>query len=665
LHNEPHKYHRKMKKLLVLSIGITYAISLSAQNSRPKEIHYPDGSFYKSCVSVRVTRPLTELIKERDARLKANPPTYKAHVAADGDARANFGKNIKHPNMHSDETPDGARQATQGTDRMTGGTVNQDGQASLQGGYPMDPNGMVGSNYYVQTINSSIEVWDKTGAVHLGQTDLYGLFGSVGAGDCGDPVTMYDKAADRWIITEFEGCEDFSNGNDVDSLLMAVSQTNDPAGSYWLYVFVPDITSYDDYPKYNVWGDGYYMTCNCNPDYVVAYQRDSMLVGGNAGMIAMPWNYGPENLASCGGNFFCPQMLDCDGTLPPFGSPEYLFYYWDDSWGCGGADSICIEQISLNWATSTGKIKSFQHLLTASFNSQFPVDFDANIPQPGNNLNNYLASSDGFFAYRIPYLRWSSYNSAVMVNPVNVGTLAAPVAGERWYELHQDTTTKLWSIYQQSTYAPADGISRWLGTIAMDQNGDIGLAYTVSDPNSVYPGIRYTGRNVCDPLNTMTIKEVTAVSGNILINTPQNNGNRWGDYSHLSVDPIDGLTFWHTNMYAKNGASFGTNMQSRIFNFKIGRCTLGVDEVPAEGQEKLTAYQDGGTLNIKGVNLPVNERVVVELFDANGKTLIQKAMTTSMNTLETSFNVSSLAKALYIVRIGNDSFQRVVKLVIN
>src|SRR5581483_7378570 len=156
--------------------------------------------------------------------------------------------------------------------------------------------------------------------------------------------------------------------NDVDTLLMAVSVTNDPRGSYWLYAFDPNVTSYDDYPKYHVWGDAYYMTCNCqSPDMVVAYQRDSMLVGGNAGMIAMVWPYGPQGLEGCpGGNFFCPMMLDCDGTLPPYGSPEYLFYYWDDSWsGCSnfGTDSICIEQVSINWNTMTGTINpAFQHI---------------------------------------------------------------------------------------------------------------------------------------------------------------------------------------------------------------------------------------------------------------------------------------------------------------
>jgi hypothetical protein len=647
-----------MKKLLALFSLVACTFSISAQT----EIHYPDGSYYKRCAYVKATKTLKELIAERDAKRAQGIIGYP-HPSADDAApeKWNERKHKPDPNL---QKADGARQSNYGTLGHTSPILNFDGQQSLQGGYPMDPNGMIGSNYYVQTVNSSIAAWTKTGAVYIPQTDLYGLFGSIGAGDCGDPVTIYDKAADRWIITEFEGCQDPSDHGDVDTLLMAVSQTNDPNGNYWLYAFCPNIGSYDDYPKYNVWGDGYYMTCNCsNPDMIVVYQRDSLLVGGNAGMIAMPWNYGPT-INNCEGDFFCPMLLDCDGSLPPYGSPEYLFYYWDDGWGCGGSeDSICIEQISVNWNTLTGTINpNYQHINTAAFNSNFSGGFDDNIPQPGNNTANYLASLDGFFAYRIPYLRWSSYNSAVMVNPVNVGTLSAPVAGLRWYELHQDTTSKLWSIYQQSTYAPNDGESRWNGTIAMDQNGNIGLAYNISGPDSVYPGCRFTGRNACDPLNTMTLSEGNAVSGNTIVNTPENGGNRWGDYSHLSVDPIDGLTFWNTNMYANNGFSFGTNMDTRIFTFKIPACDLsGVNSLPSQ-QEALTAYQDGGILNIKGNNLPEGQRVVVELFDANGKRLMQNTMIVANNVVVTSFNISSLAKAIYIVRIGNDSFQRVVKV---
>jgi len=214
---------------------------------------------------------------------------------------------------------------------------------------------------------------------------------------------------------------------------------------------------------------------------------------------------------------------------------------------------ICIDKISVNWTSKTGTSSHYDTLLTAPFNSVFTGGTEADIPQPGGSPSNYLDALDGFFAYRIPYLRWTSYNSAVMCNAVNVGDYTNRIAGIRWYELRQDTNTKIWSIYQQSTFAPNDRISRWNPSIAMDQNGDIGLAYTVSDSVSVFPGCRYTGRRYYDPLNTMLINEGDAYDGNDIAYTPDDGGNRWGDYSHLSVDPNDGLTFWHTNMYTNTG----------------------------------------------------------------------------------------------------------------
>jgi len=647
-----------MKKILLVSATILCTVFLSAQNQAPKEVHNPNGSLYRECYWVKSTEPLRDIIARRKAK---GLDKLVGHFgpADDSSAMEEYAKKAHHPGGATNFKHDEALQTEQG--HKAASTIeNFEGQDGL-GSYPQDPNGMIGSNYYVQTINSTFAAWDKSGNPYIPQTDLYALFGSLGSCDCGDPVTVYDKMADRWIITEFEG-----PSSSIDTLLFAVSKTNDPAGAYWIYAFAPYSASFDDYPKYHVWGNGYYMTCNCsNPDMVVAYERDSMLVGSkHAAFIAIPWAYGP-GLSGCEGDFFCPMLLDCDGALPPANAPEYLFYYYDDTWGCGGAeDSIVIEKITVDWATKTGTVNAkYQDLASAAFSSNFSNTeaFDNIIPQPGNSSANLLASTDGYFGYRIPYLRWSSYNSAVMQFPVNVGTLAAPVAGIRWYELRQDTATQLWSIYQQSTYAPSDGVSRWEAGIAMNQNGDIGLEFSVSDPTSTYPGLRYTGRRYCDPINTMTLAEGTVVSGNAIVNTPQSPGNRWGDYSHLSVDPVDGITFWGTNMYAESGAGSGTNTGTRIFSFQVPSCPTGINNITIP-DEKISAYQDGSTMIVKGLNMPSGDRIVVELFDINGKRLMQKNMTASNNTLETSFNIESLAKGVYIVRIGNDSFQRVVKV---
>ena len=652
-----------MKKLLTLSAGITFALAMQAQ-----EVQFnADGSFYKSCISHWESKPLLELIKERDA--KRAKEGYKAIVTPRpaGDASAHETHRTWTPDPNA-STVDGALQSFDGnihnTNAPTAFTpVSIDGQQSMQGYYPLDPNGMIGSNYFVQTVNVNYAVYNKNGTTKLAATDLNNLFTT--AGDFGDAVVMYDKPADRWIITEFDG----PSTNNIKYLLFAVSATNDPLGTYHMYSFDPDNSNrqVDDYPKYVVWGDGYYATCNCqgHGDYVMAFQRDSMLKGATAGMIAVTWNYGPWNLTTnCGGGFFCPQLLDCDGTLPPYGSPEYLFYYWDDNWGCGGKDSICIEQITMNWKTKTGKINAnFQHILTGAFNSTFTGGTRADINQPGNNSADYMDALDGFFSYRIPYLRWGTYNTAVMAHVVNVGSGNNMIGAIRWYELHQDTTTKLFTIYQQSTYSP-NNISRWNPCIAMDQNGSIGLAYTVSDPTSVYPGFRYTGRRTCDALNTMTIAETTAKSGNALASTPQGSGNRWGDYSEMSVDPSDGITFWATNMYTNSGYGSGTNVGSWIFSFQITKCTTDVTEVNTAAAA-LTAYQNGNNLIVKGTDFPENEKLMVQLFDINGRMISTKDMVSNSKTLEASFNTSSLAKAIYLVRIGNDHIQRVIKVAIN
>jgi len=190
----------------------------------------------------------------------------------------------------------------------------------------------------------------------------------------------------------------------------------------------------------------------------------------------------------------------------------------------------------------------------------------------------------------------------------------------------------------------------------MDANGSIGLSYSVSNFTSVYPGARYTGRAACDTLGKMTLKEGIGVTGSGTLNT----SNRWGDYSHTSVDPIDGITFWHTNMYSQGG-----NVASRIFSFQLSPvCPVGIAGISGP-QINLTAFQSGNILNVKGEGLPVNDKMNADIYDVLGKHIMGKAVTAGGDKIETTFNVESLAKGIYYVRLGNDEVQRVVKVLIN
>jgi len=636
-----------MKKIVLVSAALLTFSFLSAQ----KEVRNANGSYYKQCVRFRITEKLSDLAaKQKEAQQFASPK-----LAADDGAPAVKQYNQSYnPNA---STVDGAIQTTQGRKENKAPMLSFDG-AKGQGYVPLDPNGMIGSNYYVQTINSAFSIFDKTGTPVVNNMDLNVIFGTFTCDD-GDPVTMYDRFADRWIITEFQQNVACSSSGNIDTMMMAVSVTNDPTGNYYMYYFCPDSSDFADYPKYSVWADGYYQTCNCQNDKVVVYQRDSMLKGSkNAGFIVIPFNNTPNGAEG----FFCPMTMNADGQLPPYGSPEFLMYFNDDNWGTGFKDELIMDSISVDWTNKTGSLGVYDSIPTAPFDSYFSAGSRRDIDQP--TKPGYFDALDGFVSYRIPYMRWGTHNAAVLCYPVNVSktptvpnvTGGTELAGVRWYEIRQDTGTKKWSIYQQSTYAPNDSVNRWNPSIAMDANGGIGLCYSVSDKTSTYPGMRYTGRTACDSLNMMTLTEGIGVAGSGAIKT----SHRWGDYSHTSVDPNDGVTFWHTNMYSEAGA-----VASRIFTFQIPTpCPLGINSI-SEPQITLTAFQSGNMLNVKGLGMALTGEMNVDIYDALGKHVMGKTVKPGSNRVETTFNVQALARGIYYVRLGNDDMQRVVKVIIN
>ena len=604
-------------------------------------IRNKDGSYFKQCKHFEVSRPLSELAKEHPAVKKMG----EQHEAKDA-AR-------KFPWKHPSSIPfsdDPIVQREQGTAAPAATIVNFDGANSAGGYDPLDPNGMVGPNHYVQAVNSNYQVFSKTGAALTASIDLGTLFPN--STDDGDPVVMYDRFADRWVITEFQSTNP-PNGNE-NELLFAISKTSDPTGAYYLYTFEPDAADYADYPKYSIWSDGYYETCNCNNQKVTVYERAKMLNGDpTAGFIVIP-SIADPNTSSSGG-FFCPQTLYADGQLPPYGSPQYFFYFTDNNWGTAFTDMIHIRKITTNWTNKTGTMAAYDSLIPQSFNSYFTGGTEKDISQPGTT--NKLDALDGFFSYRIPYMRWGAYNSAVMAHVVNVGSTTTRVGGIRWYELRQDTTTAKWSIFQQGTYAPSDGVSRWNPAIAMDANGSIGLAYSVSAATSVYPGIRYTGRTKCDSSGKMTLTEGVGIAGS----SAWTSDNRWGDYSHTSVDPTDGITFWHTNQYI--GASQALN--TRIFSFTIPTiaCATGINSTTIGNNETvLTAFQSGSFLTVKASHLPVSTEMEVGIFSMEGRLISNKQVQVSQNGFETSLPVFGLAKGIYYVRVGNTYFQKVIKV---
>jgi hypothetical protein len=184
------------------------------------------------------------------------------------------------------------------------------------------------------------------------------------------------------------------------------------------------------------------------------------------------------------------------------------------------------------------------------------------IPQAGTSQG--LDSYGDRLMYRLAYRNFGSYASLLANHTVNTGT-GSSQTGIRWYELHNSGTG--FRVYQEGTYAP-DSSYRWMGSIAMDKNGDIALGYSVSS-TTLNPSIRYTGRVPSDPLGQME-GEIDVLSAAGVLRGSKTNTYRWGDYSNMVIDATDDCTFWYTTEYEPAGGN--NHWSTRIASFRFPSC---------------------------------------------------------------------------------------------
>jgi hypothetical protein len=419
-------------------------------------------------------------------------------------------------------------------------------QASGCGGCaPPDTNGDVGPNHYVQTVNSAFQIWNKSGASLYGPAAINTIWSGFG-GPCqtrndGDPVVLYDQLAGRWLMSQFTSAAPYNE-------CIAISQTGDPTGAWYRYAFQLSTSNFPDYPHFGVWPDGYYMSVNqfnngstyAGPRPYV-FDRAKMLLGQPATF---------QTTANALGSSVSPiHPADLDGAiLPPAGTPNFFVRF---------GSSIGLYKFSVNWTNPAATTWTNSANLTAAGFTQLCTTTRNCIPQPSTTTR--LDGIGDRFMHRLAYRRFSDGRESMVINhSVNAGS---GVAGVRWYEIRNPSTTP--SIYQQGTYAP-DSAYRWMGSIAMDKDGNMALGYSVSS-STVNPSIRYTGRLATDALGAMPQGETTLLAG-----TGRQVGvNRWGDYSSMSIDPSDDCTFWYTQEYNNSGA---WAWSTRIGAFKFPSC---------------------------------------------------------------------------------------------
>ncbi len=417
---------------------------------------------------------------------------------------------------------------------------------------PPDTVGEVGQTQYVQMVNEGIQVFNKsTGASVFGPVGISTIWNGFG-GVCetkgnGDPVILYDQLANRWVVTQFAGTTIPTDE------CVAVSTTNDATGSYYRYDFHLG-SNFFDYPHLSVWPDGYYMSMHVFNSAGTSFLGPQAFALDRAKMLTgQPATFVTPGVSGATEDSFLPADLD-GSALPPANAPATFV-------SAPFSGVYKVRHFHADFATPANTTFTlFASPAAAGFTEICPTT-RACVPQSGQTSSSKLDAIGDRLMYRLTTRFIGGHESTVGNFTVSSGG----VAGVRWFELRNVTSGPV-TVFQESTYQP-DTTWRWMGSAAMDQAGDIAIGYSASSA-TIFPQIRYAGRLATDPINTLSQGENTLFAGT---GSQSGTGNRWGDYSALTVDPVDDCTFWYTQEYYQTSGTY--NWRTRIGSFVFPSCT--------------------------------------------------------------------------------------------
>ena len=437
---------------------------------------------------------------------------------------------------------------------------------------PPDPTGDAGLSHYVQATNLLVRVFDKNGTPVTPPFKMSQIFAALqtpcSQRDDGDPIVLYDALADRWLLSAFCTIQP------PFRQMIAVSQTGNPAGAYYVYEFVMPNFKLNDYSKFGVWRDAYFMTTDqfVGQDFAgtgaFAFDREKMLRGDRTASFVF-FDLASPSTVRLGGTL----PADFDGlTPPPQNAPGIFVSYTATEYG-DPADTIKLFDFKPNFANpvqSTFRERIESPIPVAAFDpTSNPDRLDIRQPAPGDFLD---AQSDRLM-YRVAYRNFGEFDSLVFNQTVRASGAGENYrAGVRFYELRRQLNVaapvQRFNVQNQAT-AAFDDLSRWMGSAAQDKDGNIGVGYSTSNAAKM-PSIHYTGRGASDAPNTLRSEQLLQLGTGVQTGF----GYRWGDYSTMTVDPFDDCNFWYTNEFytAESQHENPFAWETRVGRFRFPTC---------------------------------------------------------------------------------------------
>jgi hypothetical protein len=460
-------------------------------------------------------------------------------------------------------------------------------------GYDIDPNGAVGTKQYMEWVNTFYQAYDKTSFAPVWASPQNGdtpwrnnnMTNCYGAGG-GDGIITFDRLASRWVIARrgtpasntYYYCVAISNTDDLSSSTLAwftyqfslnsVLGTNSHGNVYW-----------PDWPKFGTWIDGYYVSFvlqDTNNQYMnigvvaCALDRANMLIGGTARTMQC---FSDPNPIPLNGTLYLKHSLipaDVDGTTaPPSGRHEYFLSIQNppNDGKTTTSTKLNLWNFHVNWTTPTKSTFTKSQITVPSYEpgcydvSQVANTFCVNEPS-SSSTGVYVDSVGDRLMPRLGYRNFGTYQSFLISHTVQMASGTNQQTGIRWYELRGAGNP---TLYQSGTVNNGNSLYRFMPSIAQDKVGNAAAGYSVSS-SAVEPGIRAAYWSL--PGKTAPVE--IALQNGI---GDEENSSHWGDYTSMTVDPIDGCTFWYVNQYYKvSETGSAIDWDTRISNFKLSTC---------------------------------------------------------------------------------------------
>jgi len=454
--------------------------------------------------------------------------------------------------------------------------------------FDIDPNGAVGTKQFMEWVNPWYQAWDKKTFAPVWSAPQPGTtpFVTNGNANCanisGDGVIIFDRLASRWVLAAH------NSGSTNYYYCVAISNTDDltsPSFAWFTYAiplnkilgFNPEgATYFPDWPKIATWPDAYYIAMDLeDPNnsfqevgvLACALDRTHMLVGGTPNT-PQCFNF-PNTITGTLALAHSFQPADVEGTTPPpAGAPEYFASIQNppNDGVTTTSTSFNLFQFHVNWSTpslstftqGTVPVSTYTpgcYLVTAPVNTIC-------VPESStSSTGKYIDSVGDRFMFRFAYRNFGTYQSYLVSHTVQVGTGTGSQTGIRWYELRGSGTP---TLFQYGTISPDQSLYRFMSSITQDQTGNAAVGYSVSS-SSTHPGIAASWWSLA---NQTQPTEISLFSGN----GDEENQPNWGDYTSMTVDPVDGCTFWYVNEYYAANQTSSPNWNTRISNFSLPTC---------------------------------------------------------------------------------------------